>query len=219
MKKTLAIVITIACASVAAMADGVSFGNKASESSQFARDTTVAGSPELSPCGGIAPLAISIVPPAQVPPQDWDIYGVRINVFVGRHRNVAFVDAGILGNIVDGNMTGVELAGIYNRIGSSDGAIQAACIMNYVKHDFCGVELGLANRVRGDMQGLQAGVVNLTGDGAGIQMGVINSAERFSGLQVGLVNYAYQLEGVQIGAFNVIEDSNIPFLPLINAAF
>lgn len=219
MNKTLSIVIASACASLIAVADGVSFGNPAAESSQFVRDTAIVGSQELPPSGGIAPLAISIVPPAQIPPADFDIYGVRINVFVGRHRNVAFVDAGILGNIVDGNMTGIELAGIYNRIGSSDGAIQAACIMNYVKHDFCGVELGLANRVGGDMQGLQAGAINLTGDGAGIQLGIINSAERFSGLQVGLVNYAYQLEGVQIGAFNVIEDSNIPFLPLINAAF
>lgn len=219
MKKFIAIALSAACVSIGASADAVTFGNNAAESTQFARETTIPGVSELPPCGGIAPLAISIVPPAQLPPLDWDVYGVRINVFVGHHRNVAFVDAGILGNIVDGNMTGIELAGIYNRIGSSDGAIQAACIMNYVKHDFCGVELGLANRVGGDMQGLQAGAVNLTGDGAGIQLGIINSAERFSGLQVGLVNYAYQLEGVQIGAFNVIEDSNIPFLPLINAAF
>ena len=219
MNKTLTAAVALSCASFCILADGVSFKNDAAESSQFVRDTSVAGVPELPPCGGYAPLAISIVPPVQLPPADFDIYGARLNVFVGQHRNVAFVDAGVLGNIVDGNLTGAELAGFYNRIGSSDGAIQVAGIMNYVKHDFCGVELALVNRVGGDMQGIQAGAVNLTEDGAGIQLGLINSAERFSGLQVGVVNYAYQLEGLQIGAFNVIENSNIPFLPLINAAF
>ena len=144
---------------------------------------------------------------------------MRLNIFVGEHRNVGFVDVGVLGNIVNGNLTGVQLAGIYNRVGSSDGAIEAACIMNDVRHDFCGVQLGLVNRVGGDMEGLQAGVINMTQDGAGIQMGLFNRAERFSGLQIGVANYAYQLEGVQIGVFNVVEDSNIPFMPVLNAAF
>ena len=201
------------------LADSVRFDQTAAESSAFSKTTSVPGVPELGPCAGIVPLAISIVPPAEFPGPDWDVYGVRLNIFVGEHRNVGFVDVGVLGNIVNGNLTGVQLAGIYNRVGSSDGAIEAACIMNDVRHDFCGVQLGLVNRVGGDMEGLQAGVINMTQDGAGIQMGLFNRAERFSGLQIGVANYAYQLEGVQIGVFNVVEDSNIPFMPVLNAAF
>lgn len=208
-----------AAAATALMADTVSFNNKSATSSQFAGRTVNVAAQELQPADGISPFAISLFPPAQFPPQTWDIYGFRLNVFVGHHRNVGFIDAGVLGNVADGNVTGVEIAGLYNRIGSSDGAIQAACIMNYVDQDFCGVQLGLVNSVNGDMQGLQAGAINMTQDGSGIQLGVFNRAERFSGLQVGVANFAYQLQGVQIGAFNVIADSNIPFLPLINAAF
>ena len=201
------------------MADTVIFGNQAAESSQFSTRSVAAPQQPAAPADGFTPFAISLFPPAQFPAETWDVYGLRINVFVGRHRDVGFIDAGVLGNVATGNMTGIELAGLYNRVGSSDGAIQAACIMNSVERDFCGMQLGLVNSVDGDMQGLQAGAVNLTQDGAGVQMGVFNRAERFSGLQIGLANYAYQLQGVQIGAFNVIGDSNIPFLPLINAAF
>ena len=209
----------MATAATMLVADTVSFNNKAAVSSQFSGTSINAAAQDLPPSEGIAPIAISIFPPVQFPPASWDVYGFRLNVFVGHHRDVGFIDVGVLGNVADGNLIGVELAGLYNRVGSSDGAIQAACIMNQVEHDFCGVQLGLVNNVRGDMEGLQAGAINLTQDGTGIQMGVFNRAERFSGLQIGVANYAYQLQGVQIGVFNVIEDSNIPFLPIVNAAF
>lgn len=218
MKKVSIITVCMATGMLA-FADSVSFREANMQSSQFSRDTQIAGQAELVASGGISPIGISLVPPVQFPPRDWDIYGVRLNIFVGAGRDVGFIDVGVLGNIVDGNLSGIEIAGLYNRIGSSDGAIQAACIMNYSKHDFCGVQLGLVNSVDGDMQGLQAGAVNLAQDGAGVQLGVFNRAERFSGLQIGFANYAYQLEGVQIGVFNVIEDSNIPFMPIVNAAF
>ncbi len=220
MKKSVLTSFTLALLMpVVVLADSVRFDNPAPVSSAYSKTTQIPGVPELGPSAGIAPLAISIVPPVQVPSEDWDIYGVRLNIFVGAHRDVAFIDVGVLGNIVYGNLSGVQLAGIYNRIGNSDGAIEGACIMNDVRHDFCGVQLALCNRVSGDMEGLQAGLINLTQDGAGLQMGAFNRAERFSGLQIGIANYAYQLNGLQIGVFNVIEDSNIPFMPLINAAF
>ena len=219
MNRSTIIALIAAISASTLVADTVTFNNKAAASSQFAGNYVHHTAQELPPAEGIAPIAISFFPPVQFPPASWDVYGVRLNVFVGHHRDVGFIDAGVLGNVADGNLIGVEIAGLYNRVGSSDGAIQAACIINVVERDFCGVQLGLVNSVDGDMQGLQAGAINLTQDGAGIQMGVFNRAERFSGLQVGLANYAYQLQGVQIGAFNIIADSNIPFMPLLNVAF
>lgn len=219
MNRKTTIAALAAVAATALVADTVSFNNKSATSSQFAGKTVNVAAQELPPADGVSPFAISLFPPAQFPEQTWDVYGFRLNVFVGHHRNVGFIDVGVLGNVADGNLTGVEIAGLYNKVGSSDGAIQAASIMNYSEQDFCGVQLGLINSVQGDMQGLQAGAVNMTQDGSGIQLGVFNRAERFSGLQVGVANFTYQMQGVQIGVFNVIADSNIPFLPVINAAF
>lgn len=202
------------------MADEVRFGAPAAESSQFSSIRRNVATPVPGPSAGITPLALSIVPPAQMPGEDWDVYGLRVNLFVGRHRDVAFVDVGLLGNNVDGNLLGIECAGLFNRVGSSNGAIQAAGLYNYVERDFCGVQCSfLANRVDGDMTGVELAAVNLAQDMTGVQVGIFNRAERASGIQIGLVNYAFQMQGVQIGLVNTIADSNIPCLPVVNIAF
>lgn len=220
MKKSLSLIVSLAILPTVLFSDIVRFGGAPTEGSHFSRRTTYPDIPEVPPSAGIVPFAFSIIPPAQFPPTDWDVYGLRVNAFVGHHRDVAFIDVGFLGNIADGNLSGIEIGGLYNRIGSSDGAIQIGGLLNYVQREFCGFQASfLVNRVEGDMEGLQVAAVNMTQDGAGIQIGVLNRAERFSGLQIGLANYAYQLQGVQIGVFNVIEDSNIPFMPVLNVAF
>ena len=66
---------------------------------------------------------------------------------------------------------------------------------------------------------LQLAAVNLGQDVSGLQIGLFNRAERVNGLQIGIANYAYQMQGVQIGLFNVIADSNVPFMIGLNAAF
>lgn len=212
-----AVIISLAAASTA---DNVYFGTPADGSSHFSSTRRNASTPVPGPSAGIAPFAFSIVPPAQFPSEDWDIYGLRINLFVGHHRDVAFVDVGLLGNDVAGNLLGVECAGLFNRVGSSNGAVQLAGLFNYVERDFCGLQGSfMVNSVDGDMVGLEVAAVNLAQDMTGIQIGLFNRAERASGLQIGVANYAYQMQGLQIGLFNVIADSNIPFLPILNAAF
>lgn len=207
-------------AALSASADQVRFDAPAAGSSHFTSIERIAGRPVPGPSAGITPLAISLVPPVQFPDENWDVCGLRLNLFVGRHRDVSFVDLGLLGNNVDGNLTGLEVAGLFNRIGSSDGAIQVAGLFNYVERDFCGVQGSLlVNRSDGDLEGLQLGSVNLGQDVSGLQVGLFNRAERANGLQIGLVNYAYQMQGVQIGLINVIADSNVPFMIGLNAAF
>ena len=217
-----ALLLAAAAAAFAAplRADSVRFDSKAAPSTQFSRTVSRPGVPDLPPSAGLSPLAVSIVPPAQFPAEDWDVCGLRLNLFVGRHRDVSFIDIGVLGNVAEGNLTGLEIAGLYNLVGESDGAIQVAGLYNGVRGDFAGLQVSAAaNDVGGDMEGVQISLVNLTEDGAGLQIGLFNRAERFSGLQLGLANYAYQLEGIQIGLFNVIEDSNVPFMPIVNVAF
>lgn len=219
MKKSVMLLTLLLPAAM--LADSVRFDlQTASPSSQFVRDTVIPGEPEIPPSAGIVPFALSIVPPIQFPPSDWDVYGVRLNVFLGHHRDVAFFDAGVLGNIADGDLCGVQVGGLFNNVGSASGAIQVAGLVNYVRHDFCGFQTAvIADVVDGDMQGMQFGAVNFTQDGTGFQIGIFNRAERFTGMQIGFANYTYQMQGVQIGAFNIIADSNIPFMPLVNVAF
>lgn len=91
-----------------------------------------------------------------------------------------------------------------------------------------GLDIGLANRVTGRMEGVQFGVVNLTEsmtgwqDGfvnytergfEGLQWGGLNYAGRINGLQLGLVNYAKRANGVQVGLVNIIEEGG--FLPVM----
>ena len=71
-----------------------------------------------------------------------------------------------------------------------------------------------------DMHGLQVGLVNKAADMYGIQCGLIwNHAKCARGLQLGLINSAETMEGFQVGLVNIIKESPVPFLPIINAHF
>ena len=87
MKK--AILAVAAMAATGLMADTVIFGNQAAESSQFSTRSVAAPQQPAAPADGFTPFAISLFPPAQFPAETWDVYGHRINVFVGRAKNPA----------------------------------------------------------------------------------------------------------------------------------
>ena len=54
--------------------------------------------------------------------------------------------------------------------------------------------------------------------GAGLQLALLNFIDRFSGLQLGIFNYAKN-EAFQLGLINIIENSPVKFLPIINCRF
>lgn len=70
-----------------------------------------------------------------------------------------------------------------------------------------------------DVRGLEIGLGNYHPVFDGWQIGLVNVADDFRGLQLGVVNYSHKMYGVQIGVVNVIEDNDIPFLPIINWYF
>jgi hypothetical protein len=77
-----------------------------------------------------------------------------------------------------------------------------------------GLDCGLVQRVTGNMDAIQVGVVNLTGRTRPFQCAlVLNNASSMTGLQVGLVNVAGELSGLQIGLINV---SRTRILPIMN---
>lgn len=189
----------------------------ASKSAPVIRDLAP---PPLPSAHGISPLGIGILPAVELPSQDWDVALVRLNVFVGCHREVYGLDAGVIGNETVGEFVGVQAAGFYNRIGYSEGALQFAGIMNRCAGDFAGLQTAVAaNITDGTMSGFQFGLVNRAARLDGLQIGFFNIAETGSGVQIGVWNSAQSLEGLQIGIGNYNADSSMPFFPVVNFAF
>lgn len=175
---------------------------------------------KASPSAGTTPLALSLVPGVALPPGDWSVVGLRIDILAGRHRDLWGVDAGGLGNELTGTLTGLQGAGLWNRIGEADAAIQAAGFVNLCERDFCGVQTaGIYNWTGEEFMGLQAGLLNRAGGMTGLQVGLYNAADHGAGLQIGLVNMARALAGVQIGLVNVNAESPLEFFPIVNMAF
>lgn len=175
---------------------------------------------ELAPSAGVTPLAVSLVPGASIPPADWSVVGLRINIFAGRHRDLWGVDAGGLGNELAGTLTGLQGAGLWNRVGEASAAVQTAGLANLCERDFCGVQVaGLYNWTGEELTGIQAGLLNRAGGLTGLQVGLFNAADHGAGLQIGIVNVARAMEGVQIGLANVNVQSPLEFFPIVNMAF
>lgn len=82
-----------------------------------------------------------------------------------------------------------------------------------------GFQIGAFN-LADTMAGLQLGLLNLpVKTMTGLQIGFLNNADTLTGVQLGVFNGAAKLTGVQIGLLNVIQESPVPFLPLLNAHF
>lgn len=133
---------------------------------------------------------------------------------------------------------GIQAAGLANRArefyGMQAGYVNVADIVGglqaggYAEADFvAGAQVAIVCRAD-ELAGLQVGVANIcfdlddfsnAGDMAGAQIGVVNVCNRGAGLQVGVWNHAKHFEGVQLGLVNVIEDHEVPFLPVLNIGF
>jgi hypothetical protein len=113
-------------------------------------------------------------------------------------RDVNYVQAAGIFNVVGGTTNGVQLAGIFNTNLDSVKGVQAA---------------GIANRVTGNMNGVQiAGIYNsVSGTVRGIQVsGIANRASRLKGVQVGLINVADTCDGVMVGLLNITKNGYHP---------
>ena len=166
------------------------------------------------------PFGFSLFAPVQFPSEDRDVYGFRLSLAYGHHRDVMGLDIGTLVSVADGDVFGLEFSGLINMVGSSSGTIQLAGIANSCYEDFCGCQVsGIANRVGGTLQGGQIGCFNLAGDMSGIQIGVYNKAANAAGLQIGVFNETASMQGIQIGLINMIRNSPLPFCPIFNMYF
>lgn len=118
-------------------------------------------------------------------------------------------------NIIGGNskgINGVEAGGVYNYTDGDVKGVQVAGVMNLVSENVIGTQVsGVFNGVRGDVKGAQvAGVVNLndkTTDGIQVA-GVGQHTKHLIGVQVaGIYNVAHTAKGMQISGITNIVDS------------
>ena len=117
----------------------------------------------------MTPLMFSIMNPAQVPAENYDVNGLRIDLLYGKCRNLTGLDVGLV-NYATGRETGLEVG-----------------IVNNVDKSFTGLQIGVAN-VSDRVRALQIGLFNGADDMSGMQIGLINHTRIMRGCQIGLVN-------------------------------
>lgn len=117
----------------------------------------------------MTPLMFSIMNPAQVPSENYDVNGLRIDLLYGKCRNLTGLDVGLV-NYATGRETGLEVG-----------------LVNSAEKSFTGLQIGVAN-VSDRVRALQIGVFNGADDMSGMQIGLINHTRIMRGCQIGLVN-------------------------------
>ena len=179
----------------------------------------------------------SVFEPAQIFSARKDVIGVRMGLLYGRNRDMHGFDFGLGINDVDGELAGIQFAGVANRAADGRG-LQMALGWNAVEAQgtagLAGIQFaGMANRADSlhgvqigtiynsadTAEGFQFGLVNRTGKTSGMQLGLVNLADSATGVQLGMVNYARTMKGVQIGLANIATEGSIKFLPAIFVHF
>ena len=137
-------------------------------------------------------------------------------------KDVRYLQAAGLFNIVGGSVTGLQAGGLQNTVLKNVKGFQASGINNFVKGNVNGLQVtGIGNISGGTLNGFQAaGVFNYQNRNSnGVQIsgvGNIGGGE-VRGLQLGGVfNYAKKLKGVQIGVINIADTSDGYSIGLIN---
>lgn len=148
------------------------------------------------------PFMLSFVSPLQVPFRNFDVGGLRINLVYGECRDFDGLDISVVGRAT-GHGNGLQLAGL----------------ANIVDGDGLGLQIAPVNYVQGEYTGLQIGAVNYAEKAQACQIGFYNGANHTEGCQLGVINTTRTMMGIQIGLINVIQDNDVPFLPIFNCYF
>ncbi len=135
-----------------------------------------------------SPFMLSFVNPIQVPPADFDIGGLKLNLIYGESHGMIGLDIGLFSQNT-GDVRALHINGV-SVVGGNGRGLMISLIANYVEGEY-----------------------------GGLQIGAYNHATHLDGLQIGVINYANTAYGLQIGLINVIEDNDLPFLPIINGYF
>lgn len=175
-----------------------------------------------------SPLSLTVLPPVQFPPEDFNITGLRISALFGRQREVYGLDFGVIGNITQQTFTGLAVSGGFNltRGQTTILGLQLAGLtnINVQKTNVFGVQVAsMLNRndAASSVTGLQLALVNLADHTSiyGFQVGIYNRALSVYGFQIGLVNVTQNLHGLQIGLLNFHQKGLFVVSPFLNFGF
>lgn len=82
-----------------------------------------------------------------------------------------------------------------------------------------GIDTAVCYAGTNNTTGIQTSLISTGGNFVrGLQFSIVNFSVKVAGLQLGIVNYAEQ-EAFQLGIVNIIEDSPVYCLPVINCRF
>jgi len=150
--------------------------------------------------GAIIPFQFAVVEQFQLISREKSITGLKLNFVYGYNYGITGLDLGFV------SKAQYTTAMQFN-------------LMNIVEQEGVGLQVGLFNLAQ-SYSGMQFGVFNLCGSSfTGLQAGFLNYASICSGVQFGIVNNCKSMRGIQVGLINVIQDSNLPFFPIINMKF
>lgn len=166
------------------------------------------------------PAALSVFPTLEFPTAENDVLGLRLGLLVSEHRDVSMLDLNVLAGFTTRREMGIQLSGIYNRVGEAYGLLQIGGIANDCRGDFIGGQVSaLYNNCEGNVYGLSVAAMDMAKTLNGLQVGLVTRAKSLEGIQIGLVNFAEESEGIQIGLVNVMLDGKYPVFPIINLGF
>ncbi len=121
---------------------------------------------EMAP---MTPLMFSFANPAQLPTENYDVKGLRIDLLYGKCHDLYGIDTGFV-NHTSGKEVGLAIG-----------------LVNYVEERFSGLQFGVVN-IADKSNALQVGLYNDADDVSGIQIGLINHTRIMRGLQIGVIN-------------------------------
>jgi hypothetical protein len=158
-----------------------------------------------------------------------------LNATVGYSKGNRAIELGGVGNINQGNVTGLQAASLFNIVNGDMKGVQISSILNRTQSTK-GVQIsGITNNTDKIRRGLQisginnhadiahggvvqiAGIVNKTNLGrTTLQIAALINQADTVGVQIGLLNNANRLRGLQIGLINIVDTSSGILLGLLN---
>ncbi|MDR0475834.1 MAG: caspase family protein [Treponema sp.] len=119
------------------------------------------------------------------------VRGLEVSgVFNIAGADVMGIQAAGVFNTASGDVQGIQASGVFNIAGADVMGVHAAGVFNMASGDVQGIQTaGIFNRA-GSLNGVQAGIVNITGNGEGrsVQFGIVNISDSENTVPIGLVN-------------------------------
>jgi len=120
---------------------------------------------------GYSPIMLGIVNPFQLPPDDFYIGGLKLNLPYGQCHDFLGLDAGLF-SYCSGNAHGLHIGGV-TVIGGDGSGLMINLLANHVQGEYGGLQIGFINSAT-HINGLQIGVINICNTAYGVQIGVVN---------------------------------------------